>query len=431
MRRRHNISLATLACLGTVYLVAQHRREFETVPGGEHITGIETLPSDRLTTSHHDDAFIALENGGPYHTTPDDVRSLLEEIAGTAIEEPSLDLESKASFAEVPSASNKNSVSETRYPFQDDLQLQLPSTVLEKHSTRKPQNYDFGSSKGYAYATFLATRNPSLKDPYFLAIHSLIHRILWSPPTRSQKHPLIVFVAEDVTNNQRALLTGAGAIVRELASLQWECNVSRMQNRWKDLFAKLHMWKEVEFERILFLDADAFPLTNIDEMFELAPVQECVPENLHLDDFLPDGPICEPYVFAGVPQDGFNATHPNINVGSMVFTPSLRMHARLLQNYAKTDMYDCAMAEQAFLNWQFGPESAYPGTRLDRQWDGFFPTEGDGDGRLKVVHEKIWVAKDGWMKEEWEKGWNEMVEFYESEEFATARENDDMPIGSQ
>ena len=85
-------------------------------------------------------------------------------------------------------------------------------------------------------------------------------------------------------------------------------------------------------------------------------------------------------------------------------------------------MYDCAMAEQAFLNWQFGPESAYPGKKLERQWGGFFPTGEEGDGSLKVVHEKIWVAKQGWMKEEWELGWKEMIEFYESEDFAKARE---------
>ena len=88
------------------------------------------------------------------------------------------------------------------------------------------------------------------------------------------------------------------------------------------------------------------------------------------------------------------------------------------------------MAEQAFLNWQFGPESAYPVTKLDRQWGGFFPTEDEGDGKLKIVHEKLWVMKEGWMKQEWEKGWNEMNEFYESAEFAKAREEDGMVSGS-
>ncbi|CAG5159320.1 uncharacterized protein ALTATR162_LOCUS5526 [Alternaria atra] len=431
MRRRHNITLATLACLGTVYLVLQHRHGIGIAQGARHISGIETLPSDALTIFQHGDASTTAEKELQRQTAPDDVRSPLKGFAGSAVEEPSLSLESTPSFAEVSPSSSTDIVPETRYSFQDDLQLVLPTTAIQRYSTQKPHNYDSGGSKGFAYATFLATRNPSLKDPYFLAIHSLIYRILWSPRTHSEKHPLIVFVAEHVTDEQRALLAGAGALVRELSPLHWECNASGVQDRWRDLFAKLNMWKETEFERILFLDADAFPLANIDEMFELAPTQECVPEKLHLDDFLPSGPVCEPYVFAGVPQDPFSATYPNINVGSMVFTPSLQMHARLLQNYVKIDKYDCAMAEQAFLNWQFGPEGAHPGTKLERQWGGFFPTEEEGGGSLKVVHEKLWVLKEGWMKEEWELRWKEMIRFYESQDFAKAREDDGIVTGDE
>jgi hypothetical protein len=43
-----------------------------------------------------------------------------------------------------------------------------------------------------------------------------------------------------------------------------------------------------------------------------------------------------------------------------------------------------------------------------------------------VVHEKLWVIKKGWMKEEWELVWKQMIGFYESEDFANAREKDDV-----
>ncbi|KAI4675404.1 uncharacterized protein J4E84_010146 [Alternaria hordeiaustralica] len=413
MRRRHNITLATLACLGTVYLVAQHRYGFSYAHGDGHIDGIEILPSDGHRVSNHDDASAIGEKG------------LLDGIRPSSLANAhsASGLHPEPSFAGASPPFSTEHIPGTKYNFQDELQLELPTSVLQKYLAQKPRNYNPNGPRGYAYATFLATRNPSLKDPYFLAIHSLIYRLLWSSRTRSKKHPFIVFVAEYVTDEQRALLKGAGALVRELPPLHWECNVDGVEDRWKDLFAKLNMWKETEFERILFLDADAFPLSNMDEMFELAPIQECIPEKLHLDDFLEDGPVCEPYIFAGVAQD-LDAKHPNINVGSMVFTPSSRMHARLLQNYVKTDNYNCLMAEQAFLNWQFGPEGAYPGTKLERQWGGFFPTEGEGDGSLKVVHEKLWVAEHGWMKDEWEKGWKDMIAFYQSKNFANARKSD-------
>ncbi|KAF1840350.1 glycosyltransferase family 8 protein, partial [Cucurbitaria berberidis CBS 394.84] len=310
---------------------------------------------------------------------------------------------------------------EAEYPFQNDLELPFPITTLKELGGHKPHNYNPDGPTTYAYATFMATRNPSLKDPYFLAIHSLIYRILWSPQSHTAHYPLVVFVADFVTAEQRALLTGAGAIVRELAPLEWNPNVPGVQKRWKDLFAKLNMWNETEFKRILFLDADAFPLTNIDEMFDLVPMQDCKAEKLVLDDFHTDGSlVCEPYIFAGVPQD---PPVENINVGSMVFTPSARMHQRLLQNYVKTDRYNCLMAEQAFLNWQFRHDGAFPSTTLERKWGGFFPQDNE-EGALKVVHEKIWVAEGGWMKREWDERWAEMVKFYESHEFKELRGRD-------
>ena len=323
----------------------------------------------------------------------------------------------------LPESTSSPPVFEAEFPFQRDLELDLPIEKLKGTSKRKPHNYDINEFNKNAYATFMATRNPSLKDPYFLAIHSLIYRVLWSPRSRTEKHPFVVFVADFVTPEQRQLLSGTGAIVRELAPLEWNPNVEGVQHRWKDLFAKLNMWNETEFSRILFLDADAFPTTNIDAMFDIAPVQNCVAEKLQLDDLLLDGSsACEPYVFAGVPQDPFNDTDININVGSMVFNPSVQMHKRLLQNYVKTDRYNCLMAEQAFLNWQFNVNGPFPATRLEREYGGFFPQE-DEQGKLKVVHEKIWAEK-GWLKEEWEHVWKEMLDFYSSPDFLQKRNED-------
>ncbi|KAF2264659.1 nucleotide-diphospho-sugar transferase [Lojkania enalia] len=321
------------------------------------------------------------------------------------------------------SESNSNPpVFEAEFPFQEDLELELPIEILREFSNKWPLNYDPNGPKTNAYATFMATRNPSLKDPYLLAIHSLIYRILWSPRSRTESYPFVVFVGDFVTPEQRQLLSGAGAVVRELAPLEWNPNVPDIQHRWKDLFAKLNMWKEIEFSRILFLDADAFPVANIDTMFHISPTQDCIESKLEADDYLADGtPVCEPYVFAGIPQDPFNALDVNINVGSLVFAPSERMHERLLQNYVKTDRYNCLMAEQAFLNWQFNLSGPFPPSMLEREYGGFFPSE-DEEGKLKVVHEKLWSEDREWMKGEWVTQWQEMLAFYTSAEFRQKRE---------
>lgn len=311
------------------------------------------------------------------------------------------------------------------FTFQQNLDdVELPFNTLQSFSKHAPLHYGDEIPKTFAYATFMSTHNPSIKDPYYLAIHSVVHRVLWSAQSRTQeKYPFIVFVAEYVTQEQRDLLAGAGAIIRELPPLDWHCNKENFQARWTDLFAKLHMWAHTDFQRLLFLDADAFPLSNIDDMFELAPVQQCIEHKVQLDDFLPDqSKVCEPYIFAGVPQDSDlnHPLYPNINVGSMVFTPSARMHTRLLQNYLKYDYYDCAMAEQAFLNWQFSHNGAFPSTLLERKWGAFFPQK-DEEGKLKVLHQKIWSIGDEWMKKEWVRGMDELVTWYNGEEFKKVR----------
>jgi inositol 3-alpha-galactosyltransferase len=438
MRRPHNVLAATLLLLGVCFLFAQRNTALSEGPrshgpNGAHSYNAKYSGTDQGTR-------IKLKNA--VHTPPSlptksAVASLNNELQsnfGSTNGHQVLQSEEKHN----PPGYSSNSLgpdkspaqdhvdhltaSEPEYTFQKDLDVEFPKSVLEKFSTHAPLNYAPNGPQSYAYATFMATRNPSTKDPYFLAIQSLIHRILWFPRTRTQKkYPFIVFVADFVTHEQRALLSGAGAIVRELKPLDWHCDAAGVQKRWNDLFAKLNMWAETDFSRIVFLDADAFPLANIDDMFDRAPVQECVENKLGIDDFLPDRtPVCEEYVFAGVPQDPFNSEKPNVNVGSMVFSPSQQMHKRLIQNYLKTDHYDCAMAEQAFLNWQFSTEGAYPPTKLDREWGGFFPQE-DEEGKLKVVHEKIWVAEKGWLKGEWEIGWEEMVEWYGGREFEEAR----------
>jgi inositol 3-alpha-galactosyltransferase len=433
MRRHHNVLAATLLVLGIVYLCARRDNglpdsgSFHAVYGAHGAADVQhhnvnnlntisqsttaSIPSERVIANSATEEHLSVHLGKQSH--------------------PQLDTDWPTEPEELPAAQSslpQDSVDDTatskpEYSFQNDLNLNLPVSTLQQFSSSLPLNYNVDAPKPYAFATFMATRNPSLKDPYFLAIHSLIHRLLWSPRTRTQKdHPFIVFVADFVTVEQRALLTGAGAIVHELAPLEWHCDAPGVHKRWNDLFAKLNMWAETDFERILFLDADAFPLANIDDMFEQAPDQQCVEKKVAIDDFLPDrSPVCESYVFAGVPQAPFSVDSPNINVGSMVFKPSVRMHQRLLQNYQKTDHYDCAMAEQAFLNWQFNPKGAYPPTRLERQWGGFFPNE-EEEGKLKIVHEKLWAVEQGWLRNEWERGWEEMSTWYASRQFVEARE---------
>lgn len=451
-RLRNIIAAAIFIVFGALFIFAQHSDEYSLSEASS------LLRKPMAKTQYQSDKKVGVSTPQEQAPKPAIVEGLKNEVPQPTVEvptevvnnEPSLPVTTSQEIDALPSKEDvpelplpideqdhdqKGNVEEQgfkpEFGFQEDLKLDLPTSVFKTYSNHKPHNYNSkpNAPKVNAYATFMATRNPSIKDPYYMAIHSLIYRVLWSARTRTEHYPFIVYVGDFVTQEQRELLSGAGAIVRELASLEWDCDVPGWQARWKDLFAKLNMWKEVEFSRILFLDADAFPVAPTDDMFDIVPLQECKQELLQDDDRLADGtPVCEPYVFGGVPQDVLNETDKNINVGSMVFSPSEKMHGRLLQNYRKTSSYDCTMAEQAFLNWQFGMTSAFPPTLLEREWGGFFPTA-EEEGKLKVVHEKIW-AKDStpWLKREWEFQWQNMLAFYNSNEFFEARKRDGMSM---
>jgi alpha-N-acetylglucosamine transferase len=447
MRRLRSLVAATLLLIGTYYIFVQHSPELQIAyhPWSSHASPAGSdhgSPTTEDTPAPSDDSWstppidveanptldFPSENPSPGEIPLAEPLNLPppSDPIPPAEDVPSIPPSELSPPEQPPQDVNSNSPPplSPEYPFQSDLALELPVDILKQYTSHKPHNYFPGGLKQSVYATFMATHNPSIKDPYYLAIHSLIYRVLYSQRSRTQKYPFIVFVAEHVTEEQRQLLAGAGAVVRELESVEWPGDGEGVQERWKTLFAKLNMWSQTEFEKILFLDADAFPVANIDPMFDLATPQNCVEERLTPDDVLADGTkVCEPYIFAGVTQSPFDSVHPNINVGSLVFTPSTLQHQRLMQNYQKTGSFDVHMAEQAFLNWQFDPQGAYPPTILEREWGGFFPSD-DEEGKLKIIHEKLWHEERGWLKAEWEGTWVEMCGFYGGEEFVAVRNAD-------
>lgn len=419
MKRRHNVIAGTLLLLGLVYLGAKREAgilDLEWYTGGkaqqEHGGHASHLKLDHGAASGTPS--LPFGNAQPSPVPGDDGALPPSDSSQSQQDAP-------VQFP-LPKDDTAPAPYQPEFVFQEDLKLDFPDSIIKSFSKYAPLHYGPDIPKTYAYATFMSTRNPSIKDPYFISILAVIHRLLWAPQSRTEKYPVIAYVGEWVTQEQRDILAGTGAIVRVLKPLPWKCNKEGALHRWEDLFAKLNMWLETEFQRIHFLDADAFPVANIDPVFDLAESRTCFEPKMTFDDLLlPDkSTVCEPYVFAGVPQNSFDPLNPEVNVGSMTFTPSVRMHQRLVQNYLKLDKYDCLMAEQAYLNWQFDPKSGYPPTLLERQWGGFFPKD-DEEGKLKVVHEKLWMIDHGWMKQEWEGEWEKLRQFFESDEFATAR----------
>lgn len=300
------------------------------------------------------------------------------------------------------------------YAFQEDIKFSPPFIDRTKFGRFGPHNYQ-GPGRP-AFATYLSTRDSSLHDPYFVAAQQLTYRLLWHPETASAKYPLIVFVAPFIPEEHRAILTAAGAIVRELDLVPWIPNVKAF-GRWRDLFSKLHIWGQTDFSKIAFLDLDTFPMQNIDGIFDVAPEQKCNPDLLSEGDrqFLPS--LCS-YIFSGVqvkPED-------QINVGVVVLKPDEGMHQRLLRSSWDTEKFDNSMAEQAYLNLMFAKDGPFPMSYIDREWNGFYP-QIDEEAKLKIVHEKLWAFGDlvPWTTSLFQESWDAMIKFYERPMFKDLR----------
>lgn len=311
---------------------------------------------------------------------------------------------------------------ELKFPFQEDLmQYRQPNLPISTLTQYAPHN-DHGSGQ-YAYATYLSTRNNSIHDPYFLSAQQLVYRLLWDPVSRSAFHPIVVFVAPFIPDEQRDILRAQGAIVRELDLVPWDPPKNEDGDifpfaRWRDLFSKLNIWAQTDFSRIVFLDLDAFPVQNLDAIFEesVAPRQKCKTALLPAADKAHASEICD-YVWAGTGGQG------GINVGVVVLEPNKYMHARLMRESQDTTKFDNKMAEQAFLNYAFEETGPFPPTMLGREWNGYWPKAED-EGKIKIVHEKLWILGEGWTKGIFAKGWNEILELYESDRFVEMRKLD-------
>lgn len=321
-------------------------------------------------------------------------------------------------------SSDDSAFNEVKFAFQDDLvEYRIPKMDIAGLKQYAPHN-DHGAGQ-FAYATYLSTRNNSVHDPYFLSAQQLVYRLLWDPKSRSAFHPVIVFVAPFIPQEQRDILAAQGAIVRELDLVPWDPPPSEDGSmfpfaRWKDLFSKLNIWGQTDFSRIVFLDLDAFPVQNLDGIFEdsVAPRQRCKPELLPAEDKLHVTEICD-YIFAGA------GLWDGINVGVVVLEPNRYMHERLLRESQDTTKFDNKMAEQAFLNYAFGKSGPFPPNMIGREWNGYYPQEEEA-GLLKIVHEKLWIFGDltGWTKNIFRDGWDEILALYESPQFEVLRKQD-------
>lgn len=327
-------------------------------------------------------------------------------------------LKTALGYHKEPSEDDKPFFNTDKWGFQADIDwLELIDFDFERLRNLPPRNYKGPGHE--TFATLYASRDASLRDPYFIAIQQTIFRLLWRQKSASKKYPVTVFVTQYVNQTQRDYFTAAGAIVRELGMHPFEPSMRGVPARLQDMFSKYDMWKQYDFSRILYLDGDAIPLENLDAIWEAAPERACHWDLLPEEDKVYGTDICK-YVFAAAPE-----RWDYINAGVMVLKPEQAMYQRLIRGMANTTGWDTGYLEQSLLSVLYNNEGPFPPTFLDHKWNSF-PQEEKNHTEMKVLHDKMWMraGSHDWMGEDWLSTYNEMLDFYRSEDYVQLRLKD-------
>ncbi|KAH8689834.1 nucleotide-diphospho-sugar transferase [Talaromyces proteolyticus] len=274
------------------------------------------------------------------------------------------------------------------------------------------------SQSKYAYATILTSEGdieyPNVQEPYLHAARLLTYQLLHDPRTRGNNTdiPLLVLVTEDVPQRHRDILKNDGATVvpvhnvsREWIHPKWE--------RWSGVLAKLNLWNLVEYDKIMFLDADTVIFRPIEHIFEsptTAP-QQTLPwttiisngtvYNSSIDDAAA-GPLPETYMIAGihdiwvewalppVPGNDFYAPQNYMNAGFFMCSPSKNLSEYYLSLLDIPNRFDSNYPEQNLLNNAHRTDGRMPWRDLGPGWNQKGADKAAYDGGLRSIHHKWW-----------------------------------------
>ena len=210
-----------------------------------------------------------------------------------------------------------------------------------------------------------------------LARAFLLISFLHAPETRC-KNPVtfIVLVTDTVSQQKQEQLTRDGAKVVRVEDIPLRWWIKTGVTRWKDQFTKLRLFQMVEYERILFLDADSLITRPLDSIFNepivqspYKPLLDRTSQVKHDEKQLPAH-----YMFAARSDNHMTGQrgHPfppmqtdAFSAGFWVMAPSREMFAYLLSVMDHWRRFDPHTMEQSLLNYAFRREGAMPWGELD------------------------------------------------------------------
>ena len=264
---------------------------------------------------------------------------------------------------------------------------------------------DLTASSRLAIATFLSG-DPDVadtNDDYFRAARLMTYQLRHAPDTRSRDDiPFIVLVTTDVPAWKRNQLSKDGAIVIEAEDVPLSWWIGTGVTRWRDQFTKLRLLQMIEYERILFVDADTLITKPLDGVFEEPGVRHPARSQLverrgkvRWD----EAKMPATYVFGARSDNQFLGERSHVfppghtdvfTAGFWVAAPSPELYEYLMSVMAHWRRFDPHTMEQSLLNYAFRRAGAMPWTELNARWSATWPNKEDLEAGVASLHEKFW-----------------------------------------
>lgn len=112
-----------------------------------------------------------------------------------------------------------------------------------------------------AWAVILTRTNDYVKG--IIAIKHALHNVHHS------QYPLLVLYTSSVSPDVVEILKKIGCVVKQIDFIHPIGKTNYQFERFVETWTKLVVWNQIEYERLVLLDADMLPLQNMDELMQL------------------------------------------------------------------------------------------------------------------------------------------------------------------
>lgn len=314
-------------------------------------------------------------------------------------------------------------------PHRPHLRLPNSSTYTQASSLSSKQS-------SYAYVTLLAP-NPKLdnknvtddEDEYFVGTRVLAYQLLHAPNTRTNSSiDFVVLATPDIPKSKLDRLRKDGATVKVVEKIHEKWMKPGLV-RWRDMLSKLYMWKLVEYDKTLFLDADMLIAKPMDGIFtDSTTVPLKTKPSLAVAD---EGPFPSSYVFAAqtyfegrvhkypIPSGDF------FSGGFFLAQPSIEAFNYYRHLASMEGRFDSNGMEQHMLNYAHRKDGPMPWVEVNYIYTTTWPSMNEYEAGARSMHEKWWdqsLELDPKLRRMWYQARDDMKAFHTARDGAERKE---------